>query len=298
VKGFLLSILTLLFLTACSPKTEQASETLPSSPISSSPTVQQSSTEILSTAAGKGEILVRAYFEGPDWSKEFSSTSDEHHQALTSFGLAEPARTYKNSNDFAKLLPQDGTKVGQQWKLEHGYVSRYLRQLHPDFTEDVLRDGAGSVAMLRARSDKYDEVLIRTHAEARPGNLAVFAPAQFEGRLIVDRENNEVAFFHLRVPTNRVKNLNYEFLSGEGGQVGMVFLPRMELAGGDASLLEYADWSKQVDLDQARYDLAKAFFEFEKIRWVKMEHAIELASKEDKPILAIVIEGVLDDQSC
>jgi hypothetical protein len=40
------------------------------------------------------------------------------------------------------------------------------------------------------------------------------------------------------------------------------------------------------------------FYRFQEIAWVKPEQAVEEARKQNRPILAIVLWGDLDDQSC
>ena len=51
-------------------------------------------------------------------------------------------------------------------------------------------------------------------------------------------------------------------------------------------------------LAEARAKLKGSFYRFLDIQWVKPELAVEQAREQNRPILAIVMWGDLDDQSC
>lgn len=243
---------------------------------------------------GSNQMRVRAALEVPDWTSETNGNVSKETY-FSRFQLAEAERVYLKVNDFKEFRPPSKSKVGEVWTLKKGTVAPFLQQVHQGFTEEVTRDGAGTFAVLRARSDSFEEVLFRCHAEAKIDEALTLSPAQFEGRIVFDRKTKAAVAFHIRVPSDYVKNLNYEF-SGDDAQVGMVLLPRLELSGGKK--FESFQWGKDLSLETARAALAKQFFPFEKIAWVEVEDAPALAEEQGKPIMAIVIEGVLNDQSC
>ncbi|MEC9073252.1 MAG: hypothetical protein VX938_12760, partial [Myxococcota bacterium] len=73
---------------------------------------------------------------------------------------------------------------------------------------------------------------------------------------------------------------------------------RMELVGGDQGSSETIGWDKEIGHEEGRRLLSSQFYAFQAIDWVPLERALERAQKRSSPIFAIVIKGVLDDQSC
>ena len=72
----------------------------------------------------------------------------------------------------------------------------------------------------------------------------------------------------------------------------------MELVSANDELADSLDWPESIDLDQAKDVLTKVFYKFATIDWVPWKHARAVAGERNKPILAVVLWGALDDQSC
>jgi hypothetical protein len=69
----------------------------------------------------------------------------------------------------------------------------------------------------------------------------------------------------------------------------------MELRTGDDSEFE---WTDNITRAIARTKLTQAFYSFVSIDWVPPEKAVAIAHEQNKPILAVVLWGGLDEQSC
>jgi hypothetical protein len=80
--------------------------------------------------------------------------------------------------------------------------------------------------------------------------------------------------------------------------IDIVYVDRMELIGGDSGVKDGQVWTGEISVGQARQKLKRAFYKFLEIEWVKPELAVAEAQKRNRPILAIVMWGDLDDQSC
>jgi hypothetical protein len=78
----------------------------------------------------------------------------------------------------------------------------------------------------------------------------------------------------------------------------IVHVDQMELVSANLELAEELDWPDSIDVDLAKRELTKAFYAFASINWVPWESALKVAGEQHKPILAIVLWGALDDQSC
>lgn len=222
----------------------------------------------------------------------------EFEEAFAKFTAAEAKRTYKSS-DFSGFLPTQPVRVGEVWKISPGVASKFLSQLHPRVQEHMKRDGAGAYGMVRASSETHLELLVRIHAQfwLVDKKLSV-TPAQFETRLLIDRRSNSVEYAAFSVPTEYTRNVNFQGQNEGTILVGMVFTPRLELVSGDPRLLTRQLWSERLEKAFARKQLAKQFFTFEQLEWVPLEQAMERAKAEKKAVFAIVLEGVLNDQSC
>lgn len=229
-------------------------------------------------------------FEG----EEMKRLSDQDAERL-SFQPAEARRTYK-SEDFRFLLPATPVTVGEVWKLPQGGATSLLTQFHPSAREKLAAnmDGAGAYAILRARSDQRAEILFRVHAQLEVHPSVSLSPAQFEGQTVLNTETGQIESVHLSVPTRHAKNLNFEIHHDEH-RVGMIFAPRFELSSGPE---ESRSWEEEMEPSLARQSLAKRFYAFEQLDWVEPEEALSRARESGKPLFAVVIEGVLNDQSC
>ncbi len=118
-------------------------------------------------------------------------------------------------------------------------------------------------------------------------------PAQFAGRLILNRKEETVVEFSLFLPS---RNSNVDV--NAFGAADMAFIPRMELFTLSSIPIREIAWETAITEEKARKKLATAFYKFAKIEWVPIENAVELATVINRPIHALVLFGALDGESC
>ena len=153
-------------------------------------------------------------------------------------------------------------------------IQKFLYQFHPGATVDLRYQTAerGPFACLRAISEQYAEIVFRIHtefeinAEAR----ARFMPAQFRGRLILDRNSGTVREFSLTLPP---RNTNVDINAFNAAD--MVFVPQMELIGRDMNVSGEIVWEKAITEDEARRALELKFYlKFAKTQWTPISEVI------------------------
>lgn len=121
--------------------------------------------------------------------------------ALANLRVAEPEKQYPTSV-FRAFLPRERVSVGDTWQIEEESVLTLLRQLHLNPNLDMhinAGDSRGLWACLRAYNDKFAEIAFRIHAEFKLED-GWFTPSQFTGHLVIDRIEEQVAFFKMYVP--------------------------------------------------------------------------------------------------
>ena len=230
----------------------------------------------------------------------------EWRQALELFTLkpACPLKDY-NTADFQVFLPSSSANVGDIWDLDSEEILPFFHQFHPGAKTDLrvywTRRGTygskgkkGAKACLRALSPEYAEIVFRIHALfILDGPDARYTPAQFAGRLVINRSEGSVIAFTLSLPS---RNSNVDI--NAFGSADIVFVPRMELiALSDASKHEIA-WETAITAEEAFRKLKSAFYKFAKIEWTPIEDTVKLAKSKNRPIHALVLFGALDDESC
>ena len=237
-----------------------------------------------------------------------------HWDELGEFVPAKPTRRY-SARECRGFLPKSPVVVGDVWKLEAEPIIEFLRQFHPGATFGVHDNGdsKGAYASLRALSDRWADVVFRLHA------MFVFpegylTPSQFTGRLVLDREQGQIAYFRLYVPTTSMTPINFdanrrvelwvkdEETGKERSRIVMASgsgcLPRLELVSGDARVLEGIQWSRARSEEEVNRDLAHRFYDFKKIEWAPFEEALSLSRRTGKPLHVVAVDGTLDDESC
>ena len=231
----------------------------------------------------------------------------EWEQALELFNPkpAHPLKAYSTA-DFQAFLPPSTADVGDVWELNLNSILPFLLQFHSGATTEfrvyrkkrgtyVSKGKKGAKACLRAFSSEYVEIVFRIHAlfTLNAPIDARFMPAQFAGRLIISRSEGNVISFALSVPS---RNSNVDI--NAFGFADIVFVPHMELATLlDASAHEIV-WEVAISEEEARKKLAIAFYKFAKIEWTPIQETVELAKATNRPIHALVLFGMLDDESC
>jgi len=235
---------------------------------------------------------------------------------FTELRPVQARKTYA-ARDFSAFLPASVGDVGQLWMLDADKVAGFLKQFHPRPSMHLTAPGRragpdGDVAVLRAASASYLDIMFRIHAEFYltpedwpaevPPIGAWYTPAFFSGRLVVNKAAGAVEYFRLELPTDKALNVH---LTVDASRMGytvqahdIVRVDRMELKGGDSKRAEQLAWVKELTPDEAQARLAKVFYKFHEIDWVPVEQALARARSLGRPIFAIVSWGSFADQSC
>ncbi|TAH35219.1 MAG: hypothetical protein EYC70_13350 [Planctomycetota bacterium] len=208
---------------------------------------------------------------------------------------------------FAPLLPPPGAAVGDVWRLDIADLLPFLRQLHPGATAEMHHDGGfglaapGGWACLRVLDGARAEVLLRVHADflidgdGTRTTSSWFTPAQFRGRLVLDRERGEVLAFELGVPAQSANvDVNIAEEGGISADIGRV--PRMELRGGEFP--DYSPAAAQIEESAAEDLLARKFYPFAEIEWLDLPSALARSKETGKPLHVLALFGSLMDESC
>ena len=217
-------------------------------------------------------------------------------QWLTVFNPG-PAHALKNYNtaDFQVFLPPSTVNVGDVWDLDSEGVLPFLRQFHPSATMDVGYGRNGAKACLRALSSEYADIVFRIHARFKleVSIDAYLRPAQFAGHLVINLNSGRVCQFTLSLP-NRNSNVDM----GAFGTHDIGFIPRMELCSLSEMPLKSMAWETAITAKEADKNFQNALYKFAEIEWTPIEDAVELAKASNRPIHAVLLFGVLDDESC
>ena len=223
-------------------------------------------------------------------------------QALELFNTkpAYPLKDY-NITDFQVFLPSSTANVGDIWELDSEEILPFFRQFHPGATTEITvfsrrtHRSEGSKACLRAISSNYAEIVFRIHAQFVLDASGIrLLPAQFAGRLVLNRTEGVVVEFSLALPA---RNSNVDVNAFRAADVA--FIPRMELSTLSSGLSTHEiTWETAITEEEACKKLATAFYKFAEIEWIPIEDTVELAKKTNRPIHALVLFGTLDDESC
>jgi len=240
-------------------------------------------------------------------------------ELLTESTPARETVTY-GARELSVFLPEEIEGVGQMWAIDPERAALFLQQFHPLVSTTFDRyhqpygrrpGPAGAFGILRAVSDRYLDLLFRVHAEFDLSEgVVLYTPACFLGRMVIDRQAGRVDYLEMHVPTDRPVNVNITLTFPHPQQpdkevTNIVFeqVDPMQLVGGDAAALERPALEHPAEqdalaLEEAQERLKSPFYKFMDIAWVPTEQVIEIAQKENKPILAVVLTSPLDDQSC
>jgi hypothetical protein len=226
---------------------------------------------------------------------------------------AEKRASY-SAADFRPFLPPAGTSlaVGDTWRLDAEHFLPFLRQFHPGATDELHHgvykgqssgiSAPGAWACLRSLGPDRAEVLMRVHAEfvldgdGTPGETTWLTPAQFEGRMVIDRRRGVVTAFTLALPDQSANvDLNLPAYGRTIADIGRI--PRMELVGGDALPAATAG-ADEISLDEARHRLAPKFYRFVEIDWRTLEEGLAESKATGRPLHVLLLFGSLTDESC
>ena len=244
---------------------------------------------------GTSEVLVEGFIAPIEYTQYgFHVEWDE----LANLRVAEPEKRYPASV-FHAFLPDKAVSIGELWQVEKTGVLELLRQLHPNPNLDMhinLGDSYGLWACLRAYNDQFADIVFRIHAEFVLEN-GWFTPSQFAGHLVIDRIAEKIAFFEMRVPEG-VLNFDVNWNSPMGRITDIGFCPQIELRAGTQDFLRDVEFAESITQREAERTLILRFYKSQRINWVSLEKALEIAPAQGKPVHAISIDGPLADESC
>ena len=230
-------------------------------------------------------------------------------EGLANLRVAVAEKAYSTSV-FRAFLPNEAVSVGNVWQIEEAGTLELLRQLHPNPRLDMRGYGdSGLWACLRAYTDEFADIVFRIHTEFKLGD-GWFTPSQLTGHLIINRLEETVSFFQMRLPDGPV---NFEVgwedeksWDDSNWIADTGFCAQMELRTGVEDVLRdvtthldsVTNGSTAITQAEAERALNCQFYKSEHIDWVLMESALALAQAQQKPIHAISIDGPLADEAC
>ena len=209
-------------------------------------------------------------------------------------GPAYPLKNYSTRN-FQVFLPPSTVNVGDVWDLDPERILPFLCQFHPSATMDVGYDRNGAKACLRAFSSEYADIAFRIHARfiLDASIDAYLRPAQFAGHLVINLNSGTICQWTLSLPN---RNSNVDMGAFRTHDIG--FVPRMELSSVSEVQPESMAWETAITAEEADRKFQNALYKFAEIEWTPIEDAVELAKASNRPIHAVLLFGVLDDESC
>ena len=269
--------------------------------------------DMRNTLDGKATLLVHAYWEPiADASLDLPNYSPENATLFNNLSPAHPSQEYE-ADAFKVFFPKEDVTVGDLWELDVNKIIPFLRQFHSGATAEMhINPGAwmhadgrrvvisgmesdGGFASLRALSSGYAEIVFRIHAEFLLDKEApaYFTPAQFTGRLILNRKGGTIREFWLYLPS---RNTNVDINAFDAAD--MVFVPRMELIGRSAHDQGDIVWETAITEENAKAMLAASFYKSAEIERFPIEEVVAQAQAKNRPIHVLLTWGVFDDESC
>lgn len=258
-------------------------------------------------------LQVRAYWEPiADSTLGLPNSSGKNAVLFNKLSPAHPSQEYE-VEAFEAFFPKGDVTVGDLWELDVSKIVPILQQFHPGATAEMhINPGAwvevnnqrvvisgmesdGGFACLRALSSGYTEIVFRIHADFLLDKdiPSYFTPAQFTGRLVLNRNTGSIREFWLYLPS---RNTNVEILVSNAAD--MVFVPRMELIGQNANDQSDIMWETAITEEEAKAILAAAFYKSAEINRLPIEEVIAQAQAKNRPIHVLLTWGVFDDESC
>jgi hypothetical protein len=255
------------------------------------------------------EVIVKGFIAPIEYTLANYHVEFEWNE-LENLRVAVPEKAY-SASVFRAFLPDEAVPVGNPWQIEEAGALELLRQLHPNPNLDMRGYGdPGLWACLRAYTDEFADILFRVHAEFKLGD-GWFTPSQFTGRFVINRSEETVSFFQMRLlegPVNFQVSWQDEKNRDEDSNwiADTGFCAQMELRAGTEGILRDITTrlegtmgdSNAITHERAERALNCRFYESEQIEWVSMKAAVELAQAQQKPIHVISIDGPLADETC
>ncbi len=209
-------------------------------------------------------------------------------------GPAHPLKNY-STTDFQVFLPPSTANVGDVWDLEPEAILPFLQQFHPGATMNLGYGGNKAKACLRAISSEYADIVFRIHARFILDTSigAYLRPAQFAGHLVINRKSGTIYQWTLSLPP---RNSNVDMGAFRSFDIG--FVPCMELCSLSETQPESIAWETAITAEEVGKKFESALYKFTEIEWTPIEDAVERAKASNRPIHALLLFGVLDDESC
>ena len=266
---------------------------------------------IENTLDEKATLQVSAYWEPiADSALDLPNYSPENAAIFNHLSPAHPSQEYE-ADAFTASFPNGDVTVGDLWELDVNKVVPFLQQFHPGATAEMHinphgwyttadhrrvvtgMESDGGFACLRALSSGYAEIVFRVHAEflLDKDAPAYFTPAQFTGRLVLNRNSGTIREFWLYLPP---RNTNVDINAFNAAD--MVFVPRMELIGQNADDQSDIVWETAMTEEETKAMLVAAFYKSAEIERFPIEEVV--AQAKDRPIHLLLTWGVFDDESC
>ena len=264
--------------------------------------MQSTSNQITLNLDREAEVNVKGFIAPIEYTQyDFHVKWD----ALANLHVAKPEKPY-SASIFRDFLPKEAVSVGTPWEIEHAGVFELLKQLHPSPSLGMRWDlhhhkteSQGLWACLRAYDDEFADIVFRIHAQFALKD-GWFTPSHFMGHLVIDRIKRSVVFFQMYVPDGTI---NFDTWwktdpDAEGHITDSGFCPQMELRAGIGDVAQNIEFTESITQEEVEHQLTLCFYKSQRINWVSLEEALEMAPAQQKPIHAISINGPLFDESC
>ena len=242
---------------------------------------------------GDAEVNVKGFIAPVEYTQyNFHVEWDE----LANLRVAEPEKQYPASV-FQAFLPSESVSVGECWEIQEEGVLTLLKQLHSNPRLKLTIDSGDSRGLwgcLRAYNDELAEIVFRIHAEFIMES-GKFTPSQFAGHLVIDRLQEKIVSFKMYVPPTTL-NFDAGWTRDEGTAAEIGFCPKMEISAG--TQLPDVEFTASITQEEGERALSSRFYKFQKINWVSLEEALEIAPAQGKPIHVISVDGPLFDEGC
>ncbi len=239
------------------------------------------------------EVSVKAFIAPIEYTQyNFHVEWDE----LANFRVAEPKKQYPTSV-FHAFLPSEPVSVSESWEIQEEGTLTLLKQLQPNPRLKLTIDSGDSRGLwgcLRAYNDELAEIVFRIHAEFIMES-GKYTPSQFAGHLLIDRLQERIVSFKIYVPPTTI-NFDAGWTRDEETAVEIGFCPKMELSAGTPT--HDTKFAESITQKEAEHALSSRFYKFQKINWVSLDEALEMAPAQGKPIHVISVDGPLFDEAC
>ena len=262
------------------------------------------SNKITINLAGDADVLVKAFIA------PIEHTAGNFHRkwnALANLRAAESEKQY-STPVFRDFLPAEAVSVGECWEIKQASVQQLLKQLHPKPSLEMrvemygIEEAKGLWACLRAYNDQFVHIVFRIHAEFALTD-GWFTPSQFAGHLVIDRTQETIVFFQMHVPPGTLNfDVHWETtLEGWDAPRWITdagYCSQMELRTGTQDVLQDTEFTEAITQEEAERSLILRFYESQRINWVSLEEALEMAPAQLKPVHVISLDGPLVDEAC